>query len=101
MFSLSLLLVAVVVSLLLVQCMLGSTKFTMLWYVALPAGGTWLKIGSDVAWSAKGNGYGTVTVPTKLCAIQVKFVHKSGHVSCRTGQYNIDVGDMSAAWMCT
>ena len=55
------------------------------------AGGTWVKIGSDVAWSAKGNGFGTVKVPKKLCASEVKFVHKSGHVSCRAGQCSMAV----------
>ena len=48
--------------------------------------GVWVKIGSDVGWSAKGNGYGTVKVPQKLCATEVKFVYKSGHVACRAGQ---------------
>merc|ERR1712048_1182996 len=51
--------------------------------------GTWLKIGSDVGWSAKGNGYGTVQVPAKVCASKVKFVHKSGHVACRAGSAGI------------
>lgn len=45
-----------------------------------------MKIGSDVGWSAKGNGYGTVKVPQKLCAAEVKFVYKSGHVACRSGE---------------
>ena len=45
-----------------------------------------MKIGSDVSWSAKGNGFGTVQVPNKICASEVKFVHKSGHVSCEPGR---------------
>ena len=62
--------------------MLGSTKCMMLCYAALPSAGTWLKIGSDVGWSAKGNGHGTLRVSQKLCASEVKFVHKSGYVAC-------------------
>ena len=77
--------------------MLGSIKCMVLCYAALTKG-TWLKIGSDVGWSAKGNGYGTVQVPAKVCASKVKFVHKSGHVACRAGQCSISLGGISAAW---
>ena len=62
--------------------MLGSTEYIMLCYAALPRAGTWLKIGSDVGWSGRDDGYGTLKVPQKLCASEVKFVHKSGWVAC-------------------
>ena len=44
-----------------------------------------MKVGADVAWSAKGNGYGTLKVTSRVCGTRVKFVHKSGYVSCRQG----------------
>ena len=55
----------------------------------MSAAGTWLKIGSNVGWSARDNGYGTLKVPKKLCGSEVKFVHKSGHVACRPGECSI------------
>ena len=45
----------------------------------------WLKIGADVAWGAKGDSHGTLKVSSKVCGTRVKFVHKSGSVSCGSG----------------
>ena len=53
--------------------------------------GTWIKIGADVAWGAKDNSHGTLTLSSKVCGNRVKFVHKSGSVSCGYGVYSVEV----------
>ena len=45
-----------------------------------------MKVGADVAWSAKSDEHGTLKVPSKVCGSRVKFVHKSGYVACRSGE---------------
>ena len=59
----------------------------------------WVKIGSEIAWSAKGNKYGTLKVASELCASEVKFVHKSGYVSCRPGGCSVPVRWVRARMM--
>ena len=60
-------------------------------------GDGWVKIGSEIAWSAKGNKYGTLTVASERCASEVKFVHKSGYVACGPGGRS--VSHAMPAWL--
>ena len=53
------------------------------------SGGEWMTVGSNVAWGAKDNSYGTLKVETEMCATKVKFVHKSGYVSCLAGECSV------------